>query len=228
MEVVQPRDQRVERAAEVCRCVGFGPGELVVPDDQGREVGAVEPLGQLDQDGVALIPDALKDPADGLGNGGVALEPRRLEPLPPLAQVEEPEHSGPLEALVMVRALGRGRGGVADPDERPVANEQDPAAHADRERGRDQHAECQQERGLSIHEPHRVHEAPAALTCDVVGQRLFRWGRSVPTSPSGRIVRHPTEGVYPGCPHPSRSGAGTKKRGSRSSSSWWWCSSSAS
>ena len=74
----------------------------------------------------------------------------------------------------MVRVLGRGRGGMADPDERPVADEQDPAADTDRQCGRDQHAECQQERGLSIHGSPRVHEAPEALTCNVVGQRLFR------------------------------------------------------
>jgi type IV pilus assembly protein PilA len=46
--------------------------------------------------------------------------------------------------------------------------------------------------------PDRVHEAPIALTCDVVGQDIFRSGKGVPTSSSGRKVRHPTEGVLSG------------------------------
>ena len=178
MEVLQAQDQRVEGPAECLRCLGRGALELVVGDDQTgrREVGAVEPLGEVDEDGIALSADALEDPADGLGDGGVALEPRRLEPLPPLAQVEEPEHSGPLEALVMVRVLDRGRGSVTDADQRPVAHEEHPAAHADRERGRDQHAECQQERGLSVHESDRVHEASDAMTCGVGRQDIFKVG----------------------------------------------------
>ncbi|MGZ5295882.1 MAG: type II secretion system protein, partial [Actinomycetota bacterium] len=45
--------------------------------------------------------------------------------------------------------------------------------------------------------PDSVHEAPTGLTCDVVRQDIFRSGRSVPTSPSGRNVRHPKEGVLP-------------------------------
>ena len=76
----------------------------------------------------------------------------------------------------MVRVLGRDRGSVTDADQRPVAHEEHPAAHADRECRRDQHAECEQERGLSVHESDRVHEASDAMTCGVGRQDIFKVG----------------------------------------------------
>ena len=123
---------------------------------------------------IALGADAFKD---GFGDSGVDPEPRWLEPLPPLAQVEEPEHSGPLAALAMMRVVLRGDGRyVSGPREGPVADDEHPTAYADRERGRDQHAEGEQERGLSVHEPRQGTRAFRCGDLGVVWQGIFKTG----------------------------------------------------
>ena len=71
------------------------------------DVAAVEPLRQFDQDVVALHEDTLKDAGDGVGDGGVGLEPGGFETLAPLTQVEELKHSG------LLRTLGMDRGDAA-------------------------------------------------------------------------------------------------------------------
>jgi hypothetical protein len=118
--------------------------------------------------------NAFEDPANGLRDDGVGLEPRGLEPLPPLAQVEELEHSGSLDALAM-RAVGRGQEPpAADLREGSLTRPQDPAGDADRERGRDQQAQCQEERGLSVHgSPDRVPDAASSLA-DIAPERIFK------------------------------------------------------
>ena len=140
MQIAEAFGQGVEGLAELDRDLGLRPVPLFGGHNEpaGRQVGPVETGGQLDQHGIALDADALEDRLDGFGDGGVDLEPRWLEPLPPLAQVEEPEHSGPLETLAMMRIALRGYARhVSGPGEGPVAYDEHPTAHADRERGRD-------------------------------------------------------------------------------------------
>ncbi len=61
--------------------------------------------GELEQHGVALGADALEDVPDGVGDGGVDLEPW-LEPLPPLAEVEELEHHSSSSARMALAGAG--------------------------------------------------------------------------------------------------------------------------
>ena len=68
------------------RCLGHHIIELDVGRRRGRvveEVGAVEPPGEVDKGGIALSADTLEDSADGLGDGGVALEPAKARAAPP-------------------------------------------------------------------------------------------------------------------------------------------------
>ena len=86
----------------------LGVLELGLGDEDAGlgDVAAVEALRQFDQDVVALHEDALKDAGDGVGDGGVGLEPGGFETLAPLTQVEELKHSGLLRALGMDRGDG--------------------------------------------------------------------------------------------------------------------------
>ena len=92
MQVVQAFDQGIERVLQVGGCVELRGGELLVGDDERIEARAVEAFRELEQDGVALGPDAREDVPNGVGDGGVDLEGRGLEPLPPFTEVEELEH----------------------------------------------------------------------------------------------------------------------------------------
>src|SRR5439155_25394034 len=207
--------------------------ELFIGADQAtwREVRSVEVPSELDQHPVSVCSDALDDLADGSDDGGIALEPRRLEPLlPPLAQVEEPQHSGPLEALVMVQVLCHGRRDVADACEGPVACDEHPAADADRERGGDEHAESEQERGLSVHGSRQGTRGSSAVVLRGCGAGLLK----VEDPRADKCCRASGPSIrgrkrWCGrCSIASRSGARPRKQGSRSSSSWWSSLSSAS
>ena len=97
--------------------------------------------GELDQHLVALDEDALEDLADGLGRGGVDLEPGGLEPPAPLAQVEEREHQDS-SATPGCSVVSAGASTAAAP--RP----HDPPADAHRARG-DREGHQRQEEGRS-------------------------------------------------------------------------------
>ena len=92
MQVPEAFDQRVEGVLQVGRRLELGCRELLVAHHERIEAGAVEPFGELQQRGVALGADASEDVPNGVGDGGVDLEGRGLEPLPPFTEVEELEH----------------------------------------------------------------------------------------------------------------------------------------
>ena len=144
VEVVQPRDQRVERASKFCRCVGLGPLELLVPltmpasrGRRRRTVGRARSGRGRPSRTRWRIPRTVSVTVGSLSN----LEARAAPPARAgrgARALRTPRGPREVRALAAEGACRSGRG--------PVANEQDPAAHADRERGRDQHAEGQQER----------------------------------------------------------------------------------
>ena len=82
------------RPLQVVGRLVLGHRELLPAHHQAgsREVRIVEALRELDQDLVALDEDALQDPLHRFEHGGIDLGPDGLEPLPPLAQVQELEH----------------------------------------------------------------------------------------------------------------------------------------
>ena len=92
MQIAETVDQLVDRVSQFLRDGVDRVRELLRRDDEAAvaEVGAVEPQGEVEQRGVALVADALDDLADGCRDVRVDLEVTGLEPLPPLTEVEEP------------------------------------------------------------------------------------------------------------------------------------------